>query len=297
MSHYCYISIRSLPPFFEHHSRVVYSKIEDVEANNSIKHPGVSACLRFLRINDGLEIHHDGDLPARSGIGSSSAFTVGLLLGLYALRHTAIAQSTLAKEAIIVEQSLLNESVGIQDQIMSAFGGLRIVNMGPDSEWSANPVILPREYRRELESHLLLGFSGVSRNATEYASQKVANITSRKNEAELYEIQQMTEEAIDLFQKQAPIVELGRLLKKSWGAKTRLSSGLSNPIFKDIIDTGVRNGAFGGKLMGAGGGGFFYFLAPPQMHHKIKASLPQVKVWVPVEFDRGGAQIIFSSEH
>lgn len=297
MARYCYISIRHLPPFFEHHSRVVYSRIEDVSANTEITHPGVAASLSFLNISEGLEIHHDGDLPARSGIGSSSTFTVGLLLGLYALQQTSVTPARLARDAIFIEQNVLNESVGIQDQIVSAFGGLRIINMGPDAEWTANPFILPRQYRSELESHILLGYSGVSRNASVHASEKIANIKSHKTENELMEIQKITESAIELFQEQADIEKIGYLLKKTWDAKTRLSSALADSTFKDIIDIGLRNGAYGGKLMGAGGGGFFYFIAPPQTHDRIKEALPQIKVWVPFELDFGGAQIIFSSDH
>ena len=297
MAHYCYISIRFLPPFFDHHSRVVYSRIEDVPANSAIQHPCVAACLNFLGVREGLEIHHDGDLPARSGIGSSSTFTVGLLLGLYALRQTAVTPARLSREAVFVEQTLLNESVGIQDQIISAYGGLRIINMGPEFEWSANPFILPKQYRSELEAHVLLGFTGVSRNSSEHASEKIANIKSRKSELELIEIQQVTEAAIGLFEIHADIEHIGRLLKQSWDAKKRLSTVLADSKFSDIVDIGLGNGAWGGKLMGAGGGGFFYFLAPPKLHEKIKAALPQIRVWVPFRFDSGGSQIIFSSDH
>ena len=297
MSRYCYISIRYLPPFFPHKSRIAYSRIEEVTSNSEISHPCVAACLSFLGINEGLEIHYDGDLPARSGIGSSSTFTVGLLLGLCALQQTAVTPTRLARDAIFIEQNVLNESVGIQDQIVSAFGGLRIINMGPDAEWTANPFILPRQYRSELESHILLGYSGVSRNASDHASEKIANIRSRQTEAELLEIQQITEAAIELLQDRADVEKIGYLLKKSWDAKTRLSSALADSTFKDIVDIGLRNGAWGRKLMGAGGGGFFYFIAPPQTHDRIKIALPQIKVWVPFELDSGGAQIIFSSEH
>ena len=296
MAYYCYISIRPLPPFFDHRSRVVYSQIEDVHTNDSIKHPGVAACLKFLGITDGLEIHHDGDLPARSGIGSSSSFTVGMLLALYGLQYKAVAPARLAKEAVFIEQSLLNESVGIQDQIISAYGGLRVIQMGPDNEWSSGPFILPKSYRNEIESHILLGFSGVNRNASEHASQKIANIKSGKTKSELCEIQEITEAAIVRFEHEADIKEIGVLLKKSWDAKIRLSTALGDIAYRDIIDIGMRNGAWGGKLMGAGGGGFFYFLAPPQTHNRIKTALPQIKVWVPFRFDTTGSQVIFASD-
>jgi len=296
MAHYCYISIRALPPFFEHHTRVVYSRIEAVQSNGLIEHPCVVACLNFQGIEDGLEIHHDGDLPARSGVGSSSAFTVGLLLGLQAYRHAAVSQRRLALDAIHVERTLLNESVGVQDQVVSAFGGLRLINMGPEVQWASLPFTLPKQYRDALEKHVLLGFTGVSRNSSEHAFQKILNIKNGKTDSELFEIQSLTESAISLFENQSEFNEIGKLLKLSWDQKTRLSTALGDSIYLDLINIGLRNGAWGGKLMGAGGGGFFYFLAPPNSHERIKSALPQIKVWVPFRFDTRGAQVIFASD-
>jgi D-glycero-alpha-D-manno-heptose-7-phosphate kinase len=297
MQHYCYITVRHLPPFFSHHSRIVYSRIEDVADNSHIQHPGVVACLGHLCIDDGLEIHHDGDLPARSGIGSSSAFTVGLLLALYTLHEKAVSPQQLAAEAIHVEQNILQEAVGIQDQVTAAFGGMRVLDMGPDREWISRPLAVSQAYRRHFEDHVLLGFSGISRTADQFAREKVENIRLRKTEVELREIAQMAEDAIDLLQCGKDLDAIGALLHRSWIAKTKLNAALGESHYQQIIDVGLRNGAWGGKLMGAGGGGFFYFLAPPESHNDIRHALHQIKVWVPFRLDRGGSQVIFQTDY
>ena len=297
MQHYCYITVRRLPPFFSHHSRVVYSQIEDVADNSRIQHPGVVACLGHLSIDEGLEIHHDGDLPARSGIGSSSAFTVGLLLALYTLHEKAVGPQRLAAEAIHVEQNVLQEAVGIQDQVTAAYGGMRVLNMGPDKEWISRPLVISQAYRRHFEDHVLLGFSGVSRTADQFAREKVENIRLRKTEVELREIAHMADEAIDLLQNGKDLDAIGALLQSNWIAKTKLNAALGESRYQQIIDVGLRHGAWGGKLMGAGGGGFFYFLAPPESHKNIRHALPQIKVSVPFRLDRGGSQVIFQTDY
>ena len=296
MQHYCYISLRPLPPFFNHHSRVVYSQIEDVSSNRDIQHPGVVACLRHLGIDDGLEIHHDGDLPARSGIGSSSSFTVGLLHALHVLKEKSVSPQRLAEEAIHVEQNLLDEAVGIQDQITAAFGGIRVVDMGPGNDWHCRPLVTSYAYRKHFEDHVLLGFSGISRTADRFAREKVENIRLRRTEEELKQIGQMAEEAIDLLQGGKDLDAIGALLHRSWIAKTKLNAALGETHYQQLIDVGLRHGAWGGKLMGAGGGGFFYFLAPPESHSDIRHALPQIKVWVPFRLDRGGSQVIFQTD-
>ena len=165
LAHYCYLTVRYLPQFFSHKSRIVYSKIESINEIRDIQHPSVRGCLEYLKISDGVEIHHDGDLPARSGLGSSSSFTVGLLHALYALKQQMVSPRQLAEEAVDVEQNLLKESVGVQDQIMAAHGGFRIIELGPDANWNVKTMILPTEYLKSLEDHVLLGFSGISRMA------------------------------------------------------------------------------------------------------------------------------------
>lgn len=294
MAYYCYLSVRRLPPFFEDHiSRVVYSKIESVRDHKQIKHPSVRGCLEYLDITEGVEIHHDGDLPARSGIGSSSAFTVGLLNALHGLQDESIDPRRLAVQAIQIEQQKLGESVGVQDQIMAAYGGLRIIEMGPGSDWNTKPLLISSEYRDVLESHVLVGFSGISRFAEKHAESKVRNIREGKTLGELQEIAAITQDAIHALIRQDDMSQIGALLDESWSLKRRLADGVSAEWMDDLYKVACRNGAFGGKLMGAGGGGFFFFLAPPEKHQKIRKSLSQIKVWVPFKFDRSGSQVIF----
>ena len=294
MAYYCYLSVRRLPPFFEDHiSRVVYSNIESVKDHKQIKHPSVRGCLEYLGITTGVEIHHDGDLPARSGLGSSSAFTVGLLHALHGLQENMIDPQRLAMQAIEVEQEKLGESVGIQDQIMASCGGLQIIEMGPGRDWNTKPLLMSREYQDILESHVLLGFSGISRFAEKNAESKVRNIKEGKTLGELQEISAITQDAIQALMRQDEMTRIGALLDKSWSLKRRLADGVSAEWMDDLYKVACRNGAFGGKLMGAGGGGFFFFLAPPEKHLEIRESLPQIKVWVPFKLDRSGSQIIF----
>jgi len=292
--YFCYLSVRSLPPFFEDHiSRVVYSKIESVKDNKQVGHPSVRGCLEYLGITTGVEIHHDGDLPARSGIGSSSAFTVGLLHALYGLKEKMINSRNLAIQAIEIEQKKLGESVGIQDQIMAAYGGLRIIEMGPGNDWNVKPLVIPQDYQSELESHVLLGFSGISRFAEKHAEAKVRNITEGKTVSELQEIASIAEDAIQAFIRQDDMSRIGTLLDASWKLKRRLADGVSAQWMDDLYDVARQNGALGGKLMGAGGGGFFFFLAPPEKHPKIRKALSQIKVWVPFKIEPVGSQLIF----
>jgi D-glycero-alpha-D-manno-heptose-7-phosphate kinase len=293
VARYCYISVRRLPPFFEHKSRVVYSHIESVQDHAAIQHPSVRGCLKYLDFNDGLEIHHDGDMPARSGIGSSSSFTVGLLHALHGLQSRMIDKHELAEQAIYVEQKLLGESVGVQDQIIAAHGGFQIIDLGPGAKWQTQEVVTSEEYLRDLQSHVLMGFSGISRTADKHAKAKIDNIRQRKTVTELHEIQAIAAEAVVLVKRKTGLRELGALLDKSWRLKRRLADGLSSDWMDDLYRTAVRTGAYGGKLMGAGGGGFFFFLAPPHTHQAIREALPQVKVWVPFEMDFAGSRVIF----
>ena len=297
LAHYCYLTVRHLPPFFsEHSSRIVYSKIKSVKNHTEIKHPSVRGCLQYLEINDGIEIHHDGDLPARSGIGSSSSFTVGLLHGLHALRQRMVSPKQLAEEAINVEQKILGESVGVQDQIMAAHGGFRLLELGTGPKWSVKSLLLPNDYLHELERHVLLGFSGISRTAQHHAKNKMDNIKQGKTTEELQNIKGLAQEALKAFQGEFGFEKIGMLLDQSWQQKRRLAEGVSTDWMDDLYSTAIRHGAFGGKLMGAGGGGFFFFLAPPNQHEKIRKALSKIKVWVPFKIDHAGSQVIFFND-
>jgi D-glycero-alpha-D-manno-heptose-7-phosphate kinase len=177
---YCYISCRYLPPFFEHKYRVVYSKIENCKTIDQIEHPAVRAVLQYMQCDTGLEIHHDGDLPARSGLGSSSSFTVGLLHALSALKGNYIANHDLASQAIHIERDIIKENVGSQDQISAAHGGFNRIEFLRDGSFRVDPVILRQERLEEFQSHLMLFFTGFSRFASDIAKSKIDNLKNRR---------------------------------------------------------------------------------------------------------------------
>ena len=297
LAHYCYITVRNLPQFFEHKHRIVYSKMEHVQNIKEIDHPSVRACLEYKNISNGLEVHYDGDLPARSGIGSSSSFTVGLLHALACLKGEKVSKDSLAKEAIIIEQKKLSEFVGVQDQIMAANGGFQSISLKKNEPWKITKFNLSNEYLEELEKHVLFGFSGISRLAVKHAKRKIENINNNKTNEQLFRILDIAKEARRLFKKNEDFEKIGKLLDESWKEKKRLANGVSNDYIDVIYNIAIKNGAFGGKLMGAGGGGFFFFIAPPKLHEKIKNSLSNIKVWVPFKIDKNGSQIIFNNEN
>ena len=286
---YCYISVRHLPPFFEHKHRIVYSIIEMVKDIDEIKHPAVRGILKYLNIDFGLEIHHDGDLPARTGLGSSSSFTVGLLNALYALLGKMKSKEELAKEAIFVEQNILKENVGCQDQIEVAFGGLNKITFLPDDSFIVEPVILPPGKKDEFEKHLLLYFTGISRYASEIAKEQLENIEKKKYELKI--LHQMVEDGIKILIGNGDLKDFGKLLDEAWQLKRSLSNKVSNPVIDEIYDRAKKIGVIGGKLLGAGGGGFMLFFAPPELHQKIREEIKGL--FVPFKFENQGSQIIF----
>ncbi len=287
---YCYITLRYLPPFFEHKHRIVYSVIENVKTLDEIHHPSVKALLEFFKVEKGVEIHHDGDLPARSGLGSSSAFTVGMLNTLYALQGKIVSKSDLAKQAIHLEREILKENVGSQDQIAVAFGGFNKIIFHPDHSFRVEPVTLPKEKTTQLRSHLMLIFTGFSRFASEIASEQIKNTAHKKKE--LTVMRQMVDHALSLLNNESDIKEFGKLLDESWKLKRNLSQKISNPEIDNIYETALKNGALGGKLLGAGGGGFMLLFVPPECRQKVKDSLKDF-LEVKFDFENEGSQIIY----
>ncbi|MBI3611414.1 MAG: kinase [Nitrospirae bacterium] len=287
---YCYISCRYLPPFFEHRIRLVYSKIENCQALDEIAHPSVREVLRYLNIERGVEIHHDGDLPARSGMGSSSAFTVGLLHALYALKGHMPNKQQLATESIYVEQERLKENVGSQDQVLAAHGGFNHVVFSPDGRVSVRPMTLARERVRELNSHLMLFYTGIKRTASDIAESYIKNIESK--ERQLHRLGEMVEEGISILSSGQDISRFGKLLHESWQAKRSLSAKVSNSHVEEIYNEAMSAGAIGGKLIGAGGGGFLLLFVHPPDQNKVRERLTKL-LHVPFQFEFSGSQIIF----
>ena len=286
---YCYISCRKLPPFFEHKHRIVYSKIENVCNIDEIQHPSVRAIFEWAGVKDGLEVHHDGDLPARSGLGSSSAFTVGLTHAIHALRGKIVNQERLASDAIYIEQVLLNENVGSQDQILAACGGFNRVDFHRNGEFSVSPVVVPQPRLDELESSLMLCFTGVSRIADAIAKTKIDNFKNRRSELTL--MHKMVDEGIEILSSPStPIGDFGKLLDKAWRYKRELSDKVSTPLIDDIYETALDAGATGGKILGAGGGGFMLLFAPPSRQVAIRERLSNL-VHVHFKFESAGSRI------
>jgi D-glycero-alpha-D-manno-heptose-7-phosphate kinase len=287
---YCYITCRRLPPFFEHKHRIVYSLIESVSRIEEIQHPAVRATLRWANVTEGLEIHHDGDLPARAGLGSSSSFTVGLVHALHALRGTMTKKSQLADTAIHIEQDLLGEYVGSQDQILAAYGGLNYVRFIPDGTFDIAPVIVPPARKRELSAHLMLCFTGFVRLASEVAKSQVENMAA--NHRRLKCIGRMVEDGLEIFANSSlPIECFGTLLHEAWLAKRSLSNLVTTPEIDDIYEAARGAGAIGGKLLGAGGGGFMLLFAKPEHHGKIRERLSRL-IHVPFDFEDSGSRVV-----
>jgi D-glycero-alpha-D-manno-heptose-7-phosphate kinase len=286
---YCYITCRYLPPFFGHKHRFVYSNIENVTDLAEIKHPSIKAVLQSMNWEKGLEIHHDGDLPARSGLGSSSSFTVGLLNALTALKGGQLSKKDLADKAIHIEQNIIKEAVGSQDQIASAYGGFNKIEFQRDDSINVEPLILSTEKKKYLESHFMLFFTGISRYAAEVAKSKIENIGNRKQE--LTRIGQTVEEALSLiYSPNSFAEELGQLMHEAWQCKRSLADKVSNKIIDEIYDAAREAGAYGGKLMGAGNGGFMVFMVRPELQEKVRERLKSL-TYVPFEFENFGSKI------
>lgn len=287
---YCYLTCRHLPPFFEHRIRVVYRKIETCETIDQITHPTVRETLRFLKLDRGVELHHDGDLPARSGMGSSSAFTVSLLHALHTLRGEMAPKHQLAREAIHIEQEVLKETVGSQDQIMAAHGGLKHIRFQPDGEIEVSPLALPPGRMAELKAHLLLVYTGIARTAADVAKSYVDGITTRRRQLRI--MKELVDESLDVLTSGMNILAFGDLLHEAWQAKRSLSNVVSNGEVDALYDRARTAGAIGGKLTGAGGGGFLLLFAPPDRHQDVLDALDG-RIHVPFEFEPSGSQIIF----
>ena len=239
---------------------------------------------------EGYEIHHDGDLPARSGLGSSSSFTVGLINALNALKGQQTSKEDLAKQAIYIEQEVLKENVGSQDQILAAFGGFNRIDFNSDDSFNITPVIINKDLTGQLQNHMLLFFTGLSRYASDIAKDKIANF--KNHFRELTQMKEMVNEGLSILQSNSdPIKDLGKLLHESWELKRSLSTKVSTPQIDEIYKSGIESGAFGGKILGAGGGGFILFIAKPENHEKIRTRLKNL-VHVSFKFNNTGSKIV-----
>ncbi|MFL6449626.1 MAG: kinase [Bryobacteraceae bacterium] len=286
----CYLTCRWLPPFFEHHSRISYSTVENVGRNGAIQHPSARGCLQFLGIDAGVEIQHVADLPARTGLGTSSAFTVGLLLGLYALKGQMRDKRSLASDAIFVEQELLAEAVGSQDQVIATYGGFNRINFHQDGTVDVKRIPLTQSRLEDLEQHVALYFTGFSRTASEIATEQIQATPCRKRE--LHAMYEMVDEAVSIVSDPGrSLTEFGQLLHEGWLLKRSLTRKITNASIDEIYAAGLAAGATGGKLLGAGGGGFMLFFVPPERRENLRTALKKL-LCVPFRFSSRGSEVV-----
>jgi D-glycero-alpha-D-manno-heptose-7-phosphate kinase len=289
---YCYLSIHNLSPFFKHRFRASYAKTESVLTPSEFEHPLIRECLLHLAVQQGLEISHVADLPGRTGLGSSSSFTVGLLHALYAFMGRDVTAEDLAREAIIVERERVKDVGGHQDQYAAAYGGFIRIDFGPGPTITVRRVPIRCERVRELESRLMLFYLGIEQAAdhilTEQKQRTAQNIPA------LRAMCQMVDTAERIVTGNDNIDAFGSLLHEAWQTKKSLSSGISNHAIDNVYLKARDAGAVGGKLLGAGGRGFLLVFAPPDIHSAIRQSLSPLQE-VRFKLAPGGSEIIFNS--
>lgn len=288
---YLYISCRYLPPFFEERHRIVWSKIENVLNIDEIEHPAIRQGLKLLGFDDsaGLDVHYQADLPARSGMGSSSSFAVGLINALSGLKGKMIGSHDLALKAIELEHDILKEAVGAQDQMAVACGGLNKIRFLENGQILVSPILVSQRRMKEVESHLMLFYTGISRFASKIASTVIENMPKRSQA--LKRMYEMVDEGVSVLASEGDLVPFGQLLDEGWRLKRSLSESVTTSHVDEIYQTAMANGAVGGKVLGAGGGGFILFFAPPARQAEIRAAMGDL-LEVPFRFSSQGSTII-----
>lgn len=285
---YSFLVLRKLPKIFDYNYRVRYYEKQETQEIDDISIPVIREAIKYMNYQQGVDITHHGDLPNRTGIGSSSSFSVSLLHGLSVLKNENITKRQLALEAIHLEQEILGESVGSQDQVAAAFGGFNRINFGGESEFLCTPLPLKKSTLKELESWVQLFFTEQLRNAHDIADKKITNIKNKK--INLKDMQDLVIEAESVLFSDN-IYRFASLLNDQWMIKKEMEESISNSDIDDIYKKGIKAGAVGGKLLGAGGGGFILFLTPPEKHEHVRNAL-QLKE-VPVDFEHLGSQMIY----
>ena len=287
---YCYVSIRRFPPFFEYRNQFTYSKIERFNNPDELQHPLVKAALKYIPV-DGVQITYDADLPACSGIGSSSAFAVGLLQGLHGLNNEYPDKMALARQAVYLERDLCSEAGGVQDQLAAAFGGFNRINFSRDG-YEVVPLAVSQEKLNELENNLLLMFTGFTHFSAKVAKAQQNNIDSTL--AQLHEMKAMTDEAERIIVN-GNIDDFGHLLNKTWGLKRTLSDRITTDAIDNIYSKALSCGALGGKLLGAGGGGFMLLYVPKEKQESFIREFSEFK-FIPFKFETTGTKIIYENQ-
>ena len=284
---YCYVNIRHLPRFFDYKTHLTYSQTEYINAVDEIQHPLIREAMRFLDIRE-IRLMYDADLPARTGLGTSSSFAVGLLNAFYALKGKRVDSKRLADEAIYLERELCKEAGGIQDQIAAAYGGLNRIDMDRNG-YRVSPVVMSNQRKDELNNHLMLFFTGFTRFSAEIQKKTENNI--EKKTQQLLEMKKLVDDAENILISKEDLTEFGRLMDYSWRLKRGLSEGVSTSAIDDIYAAALKAGATGGKLLGAGGGGFLLFYVQPERQAAVRDALRDF-LHVPFRFETAGPQVV-----
>lgn len=286
---YCYVNVRHLPRFFEYKNQLTYSKIEKTADVEGIEHPLVRNAMQYLDMKE-LFISYDADLPARSGLGSSSSFAVGLLNAFHALKGHYRDKRQLAKDAIYVERVLCAEKGGWQDQIAAAYGGLNRIDFKGDS-FEVKPIVITKDRKALLENNLLMFFTGFSRFSSDIAAEQVK--ATKDKTAELKEMMSLVDEGERVLEdRHSDIDEFGRLLNHTWQLKRGITNKISTNTLDDIYNLAIKSGALGGKLLGAGGGGFFLFYVPEDRQEAVHRALKDF-LYIPFSFEDRGTEILY----
>jgi D-glycero-alpha-D-manno-heptose-7-phosphate kinase len=289
---YSYVIVNKLVDLFDYSIRISYSRTELVKDISEIEHPSVRECLRHLEIPSGIEINIVTDLPARTGLGSSSSFTVGLLHALYALRGEMVSRGKLAERAAYVEQEMIRERVGTQDQYTCAHGGMVHLKFACDGSVNVLPIPLSAQRQIEFESHLMLFYTGIRRSAHDLLEEQMDRTNNGANSEHLVNLSGLVDEGIRILTSEQPIRGFGDVLHEAWTSKRQLSSRISTTAIDDWYDTARRAGAVGGKLLGAGGGGFMLLFVPPERHLAVAQALGNLRR-VDFRFENSGSSIVF----
>lgn len=285
---YCYVTVRHLPRFFDYANQITYSTIERTDSIDKIMHPAIREAMKYLDMHE-LHVIYDADLPARSGLGTSSSFAVGMLNAFYALKGKYVDKKKLADDAIYLERTLCKESGGIQDQVAASFGGFNRIDFHSDGYY-VHPIVIDYERKKELNQNLLLFFTGFSRLSSDIAKKQEKASKGKINE--LLEMKELVYEAEKILAGRTDLIEFGKLLDYSWKLKRGITADITNHAIDELYAKAIQAGAAGGKLLGAGGGGFMLFYAEPDKQEKVKEALQEL-LYVPFEFENVGTRIAY----
>lgn len=285
---YCYVNVRHLPRFFDYSTELSYSKIERVTSLGSIAHPAIRNAMNMLDMHE-IRLTYEGDLPARSGLGTSSSFAVGMLNAFYALKGKYADKKLLADNAIYLERKLCNEAGGWQDQIAAAFGGLNKITFSKDG-YEVKPIIIYPERKKQLDNNLLMFFTGFTRFSSDVQKVNANKTNKTKQLLEMYSLVDEAEKV--LTDKHGDLKDFGRLLDHTWHLKRQTGSAVSTNSIDELYNKGIKAGAVGGKLLGAGGGGFLVFYVEPEYQKNVKKAMSDL-LHIPFHFENGGTRVIY----